>query len=246
MIADNLVLTHAASFLSELTGDPTAFHWVWQAQGAADPQVYAVSKFYVFDSFQGVAEAKGAGSASALNRDLMLLQLESPIAGVASALINVGNLDSKSYRMIVGYAADLYGLSSANRALLHATGAGESVDTVFGKVDGRLFQTGDLKAAKQALGAPVFSFYDGVWSIDGIVVENDVVNGATYVLELDSELVDFVTEVLVLAGESWCNLMYPSSIRMLTQTQLLPSRSLREWGGFLASHPKETQTFTGL
>ena len=126
----------------------------------------------------------------------MLLELEDQFVSDPNALMNLENLGSESYRMVVGYAGDLYDEDDSGRSELHATGGGEAVETSFGRVEGRLYHTGDLKASIEASGAPIFSFYDGLWSIDGIVVMNDGVEGTCNVLQVDGGLADFVGTVI--------------------------------------------------
>lgn len=203
LIADNLVITQAGAFLSELSSaeiQPDHFRWITSSSVTGLEVSQEVVAVYTYQDYPSVAVENGVESISALERDLMVLQLAKPLGSTPSALINVGNIETTGYRMIVGYASDLYSSTDTRFNVLHATGAGEAVNSEFGQVKGRLFHTGDLKASESAAGSPVFAYYDGAWSVDGFVVKNDVVDGSCYVLGIDSSVAEFITSLIEVSG----------------------------------------------
>ncbi len=198
LIANKLVLTSAGNFQKSLSRNVRAdhFRWVWKSSGDSSEREYSVVAVHVFENYLSVASSWGAEAAPAMEKSVMILELGDQFDSDPSALMNFENLSSESYRMVVGYAGDLYEENNSVRSKLHATGGGEAVETNFGRVEGRLYHTGDVKASIEASGAPIFSFYDGLWSIDGIVVMNDGVEGTCNVLQVDGGLADFVGTVM--------------------------------------------------
>ena len=197
LIADRLVLTSAAAFIEQLdeAARGSSFSWIWKAEGESAARRYEVARVHVFDNFINSARRSDVSASSVLRRSLLVVELRNPVEGISVAT-NVETISGNAYRMVVGYAADRYESRDARIAQLHATQSGEAVYARFGRVEGRLYQTGDLKAAQGALGGPVLSFYDGQWSIDGIVVASDEASGECFVLGLDRTAADFIESTI--------------------------------------------------
>jgi len=198
LIADNLVLTYAGSFIETLEKSDSSNAFEIEVISALDGSVsaYAVEQFFVEEDYLSTVGTSGLESNASLQRSALILELQERVSGSQAAVVNVNNLSNDGYRMIVAYASDLYGAGGPNAGSLHATDAGEAVYSHFGQVENRLFHSGDLKASQEALGAPMLSYYDGIWSVDGIVVANNVVEGACKVVSIDSVLSDRLVSIV--------------------------------------------------
>ena len=221
LVSENLILTYAGAFAELFNGNAAIQDLGVQVRVVSDGalSIHSVNKYFLLDGYQTEATSGGITSNAALEKSLLLLVLSDAVDDVQPAIVNTNYLQEDSYRMIVGFAGDLYSGSNSSADQLHATGGGEAVYAQFGQVNGRLYHSGDLKASAEALGSPVFSYYDGIWSVDGILVETDVVEGACKVAAIDASFFDVLTEVLGATGGS---LSEPDSVSGVQDANLNP------------------------
>ena len=197
LVADRVVLTSASVFYDYLsTTEEPQLTWTAIAGSTNEGEAVTTTHLEIYPGYDTAAEFEGSASINAMQRDLMLLVFDEAIDDGVTAVLNVQNLSEPAYRKIVGYPYDRYLPGNSQRQVMHVTGAGEAVFANFGNVGGRIYHTGDLKSGRGAEGAPVFSYYDGLWSVDGIVVGYDVVNGGSLIVEFNTNVADFITNVI--------------------------------------------------
>lgn len=193
VIANKLILTSASAFYPYIkeAGEGAVLTWRSSVGASESSRQVSVSTWVFFPGFKSEYESSESNSSGVKQKDLLILVLDEEIKDTVAAIINTENLSENAYRKVIGYAVDRYLPGDDNLLKMHATRAGEAVFTRFGNVSGRLFHTGDLKS-QGAQGAPLYSFYDGAWSIDGFVVGHDVTNGGSFVLKADASVHDFI------------------------------------------------------
>ena len=197
LIADRIVLTSASVFSDYLqTAEEPVLTWIVRAGSVNQGEAVSTAHFEIYPGYDTAVESEGPASIHAMQRDLLLLVFDEAIDDGVTAIMNIQNLSESAYRKVVGYPYDRYLPTDPQRLRMHVTGAGESTFTNFGNVGGRVYHTGDLKTGRGAEGAPVFSYYDGLWSMDGFIVGHDLVNGGSLAVELNTNLADFITNVI--------------------------------------------------
>ena len=199
LVADRMVLTSASVFSGYLSSaEEPALSWIRAAGSAVQDEAATTTHWESYSGYETVSQIEGAASTGAMEKDLLLLIFDEPIDHGVTAVLNAENLSQSGYRKIIGYPYGRYLPGDPEALLMHATAAGEAVYANFGNVAGRLYHTGDLKSGRGAEGAPVFSYYDGLWSVDGVVVGYDVVNGGSLIVEIDTSVMDFLNTAISL------------------------------------------------
>jgi hypothetical protein len=190
-ISDRHVITSASVFRNALTDGVSQVRW-FPLSAQSNGEYSATVKSATFAP--GFLEA--GSTLQAFQHDLVIMELDGDAGVAVHPYVNVGKLREKAYRKVVSLGAGLYLPGSNLRDVIHATRNGEPAEATFQQVVGKLYQTNQLKGAPEGRGAPVFSFYDRNWSIDGWVAGYEASTGNLLVMENDATSFEFIESVL--------------------------------------------------